>query len=772
MGILDYYSGDKSITAGTGVKTLSGIVDQSGNTFTPKIVMLTASPINADGTAADAYFCFGFMDENGVQACNFFADADGRSGTTNTYRGRDISNVLRFVNGGGTDQFVAAYSSFGDGFVQINVTTNAFGAIRLGITAIGGDCITDWDIEKYTLETSSSTTTRDLGYQPDLLFIASHMGTNNDTTEGLQTIGFFGGSNQRCIGTWSQDAISLGTSVCKRVMRNNRVMTRLVGTSQTHSYLAAFTGTGYTLEQKESGATDYAFAVIALAIQTDSRMVTAISDMTEQGSTGEYESTAYSLQPVGLFVFQGGADTSFNSVNSNCLLNIGTASSKTDTYSHGYVCDHGESTTDTFNHSDNNDLLVRYNASKVVQCRTRLERFESNKFVLNEITAGTSGVLIPYLAFFVNPTFPDDWDKKVNLATIGYYVKSEITDCPLMITEQQLIDAGVDATFWANVQDGGGDLRASSDSAGTTQLPIKVDVCDVANEKLVVWVKMPTISTSGGDTCFLWYDVDQPGILQPAKDATYGAENVFTFASPQVRYSMKDKFDDTSVIPDDTANDNDANKKAAGQPTEVGVSSTKYGYGQDFDRSNSEYAAGPILTDTSFAVMINFKMNTATSGTRYRIAGSFNASGSDYGWGLTREVNDKFQLWIKDNLGNSFIIYSDDTYTDNDWHNIILRRNLNEISMYIDGIKQADTEGSNTMTASGQGIRLGMIYTAVSTSNFFDGIIDDFIFWNEYNDITDNVSLMYSNMMVDTRRIWGPYGSGTLHYYKNLLAGN
>jgi hypothetical protein len=79
------------------------------------------------------------------------------------------------------------------------------------------------------------------------------------------------------------------------------------------------------------------------------------------------------------------------------------------------------------------------------------------------------------------------------------------------------------ATMLASLDAGGGDLRFSSDEAGTTQLACEVVTFTKATGD-VVWVKVPAVST--GALIYVWGD--NTGATQPAVDAAFGRNAVWS----------------------------------------------------------------------------------------------------------------------------------------------------------------------------------------------------------------------------------------------------
>jgi len=84
------------------------------------------------------------------------------------------------------------------------------------------------------------------------------------------------------------------------------------------------------------------------------------------------------------------------------------------------------------------------------------------------------------------------------------------------------------------IDQGGGDLRFSSDESGNNQLPCEVVEFDKVGNLIQVWVKIPNAST--GQVIYIWGD--NTGDSQPAVTDTYGRNAVWT--SLVAHYSLND----------------------------------------------------------------------------------------------------------------------------------------------------------------------------------------------------------------------------------------
>lgn len=126
--------------------------------------------------------------------------------------------------------------------------------------------------------------------------------------------------------------------------------------------------------------------------------------------------------------------------------------------------------------------------------------------------------------------FPTGWGRTHKITIDATYVSgtSNLTNFPMLITldmlDTEVVDAGSNSAL-----NGGGDLRFSSDAAGTTQLPCEV-VSFVTNASALsreceVWVLIPSVSYSTNTDIYIWYN--KTGESQPAVTDTYGRNAVW-----------------------------------------------------------------------------------------------------------------------------------------------------------------------------------------------------------------------------------------------------
>lgn len=119
--------------------------------------------------------------------------------------------------------------------------------------------------------------------------------------------------------------------------------------------------------------------------------------------------------------------------------------------------------------------------------------------------------------------FPGDYTRLAKLST----VLSEIgtgthTDYPSLITELSL--GALKAFIFSNTDDGGGDVRFSTDQAGSNQISLELESWDTTAETFIGWIKR-TVNSSTIVDVYIWGD--NTGDSQPAVGAAFGRNSVW-----------------------------------------------------------------------------------------------------------------------------------------------------------------------------------------------------------------------------------------------------
>ena len=210
------------------------------------------------------------------------------------------------------------------------------------------------------------------------------------------------------------------------------------------------------------------------------------------------------------------------------------------------------------------------------------------------------------------PSFPEGWGRKCILAIQADKIDANQINFPVLLTEDTLPSEMFDADGDYPALNGGGDIRFSSDNAGSTQLSCEVVTFitdnNPANGVAEIWVKVPSISSSSNTTIYVWYN--KSGESQPAIDATYGAESVWDSNFVMVQHLNEDPSGSSPQMIDSTSNDKDGISN--GTMLTEDLVAAQIGKGLDLD-GNDDYINIPqIVLDSNFSVSFWAKPNIGT----------------------------------------------------------------------------------------------------------------------------------------------------------------
>lgn len=196
--------------------------------------------------------------------------------------------------------------------------------------------------------------------------------------------------------------------------------------------------------------------------------------------------------------------------------------------------------------------LQRDTANKVIKVYVN-GRFVENISYTNQATGGSNG---------------DLW---IGRNAAGEYFDGVVDD--LAIFSRLLSPAEV-----RTLALGGGDIRFTTDLAGTTEMPFEIVSLDTANETAEIWVKVPTVSYNTDTVFYMWYG--NAAAVAHAADGVFGVNNTWRSEYKFVAHLQQEG----GIRPDST---NQANHLSDNNTV---LSATSIvGRGADFERSNSEH---------------------------------------------------------------------------------------------------------------------------------------------------------------------------------------
>lgn len=273
---------------------------------------------------------------------------------------------------------------------------------------------------------------------------------------------------------------------------------------------------------------------------------------------------------------------------------------------------------------------------------------------------------------------PSQWSHVLTIPE-SYTPSAATSGQTLVITEGVItkLSAGDQATFWSNVQNGGGDVRICTDSAGTNQLPVEVVSLDNVAQTCVIWTRKSTYAGTGE----LYLFIGKAGETQPAVTDPFGRNAVW------VDFEYMFHFDSSGELVDSSG---------AYSLSEFGVVSSiagKVGGGADAQRDNANYhevsgyagvSGGAARTHSMW-----FKSNS-------------NAGFLEYGTSATAQ---RYTVRLdggrfRTEIAGSFTRTNNTGFADNAWHMAVTKENGSGTfpsgnKLIVDGSVQGVNTGSN-----------------------------------------------------------------------------
>lgn len=158
-------------------------------------------------------------------------------------------------------------------------------------------------------------------------------------------------------------------------------------------------------------------------------------------------------------------------------------------------------------------------------------------------------------------------------------IDETLTDFPVFVDL-----ADLDATFWSNVQSGGGDIRVTA-ADGTSEVPREVVFASTTADTGELYFKATTTSSTTDTVFYIYYGSTTASDY--ASTSTYGAQNVWDNNYVLVTH-MHDLT--TATTKNSAASTNNGTKQSAGNPVE----STTALFGRSQDLVNDDISHGNL----------------------------------------------------------------------------------------------------------------------------------------------------------------------------------
>ena len=304
-------------------------------------------------------------------------------------------------------------------------------------------------------------------------------------------------------------------------------------------------------------------------------------------------------------------------------------------------------------------------------------------------------------------------------------VAATLTDFTVVITN--ITDGNFNSDFEVILQDDWDDLRFTSDEAGLIQLAVDHSPLDVAGGDTLIWVKVPSISSSVDTDIWAWGG--DSGASRPARTDTYGSENAWDSNFQGVWHFEEDPSGDAPQMTDATSNTNDGT--SAGTMLTEDLVGGQFGKGLDFDGSNDfiGFGANPDLSGWT-GLTIEAWVNWADTGTdEHVVMSNWDGNGT--------KASILFKLEPTGNFIEEAIIVepntqvggfeTDLTITASTWTKVTMRYNKSILSTWVDGVEDDSTFAATAdfdANISDNNMEVGRSPHGGGVDEF-DGIIDE-----------------------------------------------
>lgn len=317
------------------------------------------------------------------------------------------------------------------------------------------------------------------------------------------------------------------------------------------------------------------------------------------------------------------------------------------------------------------------------------------------------------------------WGRKCELVIQSSQVTADLTDFSVLLTEATFPFEMFDADGSYPALNGGGDIRFTSDSAGSNRLACQIVTFSTdnnpANGEGEIWVKVPSISGSSNTSIWVWYN--KGGQSQPAEDETYGSESVWDGNYVLIQHMNKDPSGSAPQMIDATSLDNDGTSN--GSMTSFDLIDAKIGKGLDFDGSN-DYISVPNASSLQFtsALMIAGWIKADTWPTGDEVAILFRKGGDSPNNYQLSVQGSRATILLDDSDQNGF--QGNTILNSGQWYHIAGVWNGSDARIYVNGTldksppdSKSGTLGTDTRAAYIGGRLPGSFH------DYFNGKIDE-----------------------------------------------
>jgi len=269
--------------------------------------------------------------------------------------------------------------------------------------------------------------------------------------------------------------------------------------------------------------------------------------------------------------------------------------------------------------------------------------------------------------------FPDGWDRKAELSIESGKVSTsgasggDLTDFPIVFTE-----ANLPSEIFNQAKADGGDIRFTTDAAGTNPIPAEIVDFDTSGSTAEIWTRAPSLDGSS-DELHVWWQ--NSGASQPASSGALGSEAVWSSDFNAVWHLGESG----STFTDSTSNDN------SGSGTDITNAGVNGQIGDAVDLTNNDDAIGTgehsqFSTSDSFTFTFWWNRDSLDKNNRLFGFDTTDGFGAPFDGGF---ISGNGELGFRDKPQNVQLSNSDGNNT---WfHGAIVHDGSENIQVYLDG---------------------------------------------------------------------------------------
>lgn len=325
-------------------------------------------------------------------------------------------------------------------------------------------------------------------------------------------------------------------------------------------------------------------------------------------------------------------------------------------------------------------------------------------------------------------------NRKVEVVIQSSQVPGDLTNYEWTVTEANLPSELFDSDGANPAQNGGGDIRFSSDSAGSNQLAIDVVTlitdADPANGEAEINVLVPSVSGSVNTSIWVWYNTGTTA-SQPAPSHQFGSDNAYRSTAELVLTLNEDPAGAAPQFIDRTANGNDGT--ANGGMTSGDSVAGKVGQAVDFDGVD-DYVSSANITPGTLTFSAWAKMPDSTSLDSKFVGGVYDNTTDKRSFAMGNPnsgVNNDLNILIS-STGTNFENWSSGIAMDDGlWHKWAMTWDGTNVKGFKDGVELGLSLVANNGTVSGNlftaglALRIGAIVASGGDPGNYEGQIDD-----------------------------------------------